>query len=512
MAHMVIRTLRIFTLILCLAALCPATSFSQVDTDVSSAAAAAAAPVANVFVGTTNGVYLYNAAPNGSLSLVPVAPRAVEGVSVGSNHNYFVSLDPTYLHSYAQTADGRIMSQAWFVNTPSQSGGECGTAKSAVFDHAGQSIYVQLFSDQPAGNNQEACVAVQTYKIDWTGAIYFVGATEFATESQTGLNTASSTPLRLSGNGSYAYSASYDHGCDLETYELKRESSGTMLFNTYEILTVPSTPPDWRWYPFVVTADPTNHMAAAMVGASGSFGPCGGVAHLTQLASFTVASDGNLSSTNTPKNMPTPQINPLILNMSPSGKFLAVGGSVSNTASSGAKQTPGLQVFHFNGANPITSFSKLLTAAPINQIRWDSNNHVYALSNSTKKLYAYTVTSSGVTAVPGSPYTIAAVPNALVVVPTAAACSAPSSNGVHICAPTSGSTVSSPVAVKAASTVSGTIARMELWVDGVKKYTATSSKQLNTTISLAAGSHRFSVFAVNIAGQKWQSVVNATVK
>ena len=368
------------------------------------------------------------------------------------------------------------MSQAWFVNTPSQSGGECGTAKSAVFDHAGQFIYVQLFSDQPAGNNQEACVAVQTYKIDWTGAIYFVGATEFATESQTGLNTASSTPPKLSGNGSYAYSASYDHGCDLETYELKRESSGTMLFNTYEILTVPSTPPDWRWYPFVVTADPTNHMAAAMVGASGSFGPCGDVAHLTQLASFTVASDGNLSSTNTPKNMPTPQINPLILNMSPSGKFLAVGGSVSNTASSGAKQTPGLQVFHFNGANPITSFSKLLTAAPINPIRWDNNNHLYALSNSTKKLYAYTVTSSGVTAVPGSPYTIASTPNALVVVPTLTTCSVPTSNGVNICAPTAGSTTSSPVTVRAAATVSGTIARMELWVDGVKKYTATSTQ------------------------------------
>jgi hypothetical protein len=53
---------------------------------------------------------------------------------------------------------------------------------------------------------------------------------------------------------------------------------------------------------------------------------------------------------------------------------------------------------------------------------------------------------------------------------------------------------------------------MELWVDGVKKYTAPSTKQLNTTISLAAGSHRFSVFAINTAAQKWQSVVTATVK
>ena len=74
-----------------------------------------------------------------------------------------------------------------------------------------------------------------------------------------------------------------------------------------------------------------------------------------------------------------------------------------------------------------------------------------------------------------------------------------------------GPVVNSPVLVQAASTVTGTIARMELWVDGVKRYTATSTKQLNIAISLAAGSHRFGVFAVNTAGQKWQNVVNATV-
>jgi hypothetical protein len=68
------------------------------------------------------------------------------------------------------------------------------------------------------------------------------------------------------------------------------------------------------------------------------------------------------------------------------------------------------------------------------------------------------------------------------------------------------------VTVQAASTVSGTIARTELWVDSVKRYTANSSTQLNTTISLAAGSHRFSVFAINTVGQKWANAVNATVK
>ena len=60
------------------------------------------------------------------------------------------------------------------------------------------------------------------------------------------------------------------------------------------------------------------------------------------------------------------------------------------------------------------------------------------------------------------------------------------------------------------STVTGTIARTELWVDGVKKY-AVASAVLNTSISLAAGTHRFAVLAFNTAGQKWEAAVNATV-
>ena len=52
---------------------------------------------------------------------------------------------------------------------------------------------------------------------------------------------------------------------------------------------------------------------------------------------------------------------------------------------------------------------------------------------------------------------------------------------------------------------------MQLWVDGVKKYTVASST-LNTSVSLAVGSHRFAVTATNTAGQKWESAVNATVK
>jgi hypothetical protein len=95
---------------------------------------------------------------------------------------------------------------------------------------------------------------------------------------------------------------------------------------------------------------------------------------------------------------------------------------------------------------------------------------------------------------------------------TSSGCTAPSAAGVHICSPASGASVSSPVAVQATATVTGTFSHMELWVDGVKKYSESSSKTLSTSINLAAGPHRFAVLALNTAGAKWEAAVNATVK
>jgi 6-phosphogluconolactonase (cycloisomerase 2 family) len=92
------------------------------------------------------------------------------------------------------------------------------------------------------------------------------------------------------------------------------------------------------------------------------------------------------------------------LKMSPSGKLLAVGGQ------------EGLQIFHFNGASPITHYTGLLTTDPIAQMFWDNNNHLYAISQSTGKLFVYTITPTGHQEAPGSPYTISS-PDSIIVQP-----------------------------------------------------------------------------------------------
>jgi len=99
-----------------------------------------------------------------------------------------------------------------------------------------------------------------------------------------------------------------------------------------------------------------------------------------------------------------------------------------------------------------------------------------------------------------------------IIVKATSSCSAPTSAGVHICSPVSGASVSSPVLVTATSKVTGTIVSTQLWVDGVKNFNVPGSTTLTTSVTLAAGSHRFAVIATNTAGTKWESTVTATVK
>jgi len=92
-------------------------------------------------------------------------------------------------------------------------------------------------------------------------------------------------------------------------------------------------------------------------------------------------------------------------------------------------------------------------------------------------------------------------------------CSAPASAGVHLCAPTNGTSINSTsVLVQATSTVTGSLARMEIWVDSAKKYTETTSTSLSAAVMASPGTHTFTVFAVNTDGTVWSQQATATVQ
>ncbi len=88
-------------------------------------------------------------------------------------------------------------------------------------------------------------------------------------------------------------------------------------------------------------------------------------------------------------------------------------------------------------------------------------------------------------------------------------CAAPSAEGVRICEPVAGTT-SSPVLVQAAAAITGTLERMELWVDGTKKYTETTSTWFTTSVYTQPGQHRFVVIAYNEEGAQWLSTAYAS--
>ena len=475
------------------------TSFAQ-------SPAATTSPVAYVYVGTTKGVYLYDASATGALTAVSGSPFSITGTANASNGSFFISLDTDYVHSYPVASNGAIQGQVSQINTQtyfSEPNSDCGGTAGAEFDHTGKDIYVLL------GLN--GCSALQSYQISSAGALSFLDSTSF----DSGYVDPYVPLPAITGGNIFAYSGVYIGSCGEQTNVFQRQASGALQI--YGVagdapgpsMNFPTADPGNGFQALpAVTADLSNHLAVPLQQSDG----CGPYVPV-QLASYTVGSDGSLNTTNTMQNMPTPNIYPTVMNISSSGDFLAIGGDPQGQGDgSTAPQTPGLQVFHFNGANPITTDSGTLTTAPIDEIHWDNSNHLYALSNSTGKLYVYTVTSTGVTAAPGSPYSLSNA-NGLVVVPTTnstSGCSAPTSPGVNICTPASGSTVNSPVQVTATATVSGTLASTQLWIDGVKKY-STASASLDTSVSVAAGSHRFAVLTVNTAGQKWESVVDATV-
>jgi hypothetical protein len=345
--------------------------------------AAAAAPIAYVYVGTAKGVDLYDAASNGQLTLVKGSPFKTSGLAIGSNGSSFITLGTYDVHSYTVSSTGTIGKQASSINTQDYpDDGNCGgqsfgTEGLANLDHTGKNLYVLFPND-----NGDCSEAVQTYNISKSGDLSFNGGIMTGSNAGYGFYQAPT----IIGNDTFAYAAGDFECCgggpSWEGYV--RESSGEMQNLTFNLSGGNTFP--LGYVPYYVTADATNHLAAIV---ANNYGP--EEYDPAQLASFTVDSKGNISSTATAKNMPYPKVNDAYtLNMSPSGKLLAVGGY-------------GLQVFHFNGAAPITPYSKVLTGAAITQMHWDNNNHLYALSAAqTSSTLSYSASNATDVTIKGS--------------------------------------------------------------------------------------------------------------
>jgi hypothetical protein len=343
-----------------------------------------AAPVAFVYVtsGLGNGsteIHGYSAASNGALTPIAGSPfpynvnyMAVNGawlfgIGAGAQDN------DGSIASFSIGSNGALTQKASYT-LPNNGGG----AVSVYLDHTGSTLYADYYTT----NND-----FLSFSIDQTSGIL----TQIGDLAG---GPPDNSPVSFIGNNVYAYSSSCYH-FGPEIVGVERASSGLLSYISDFNQPFPAEKSGGFYCPWRAAADPTNHIAIAMQ----PFDPNWNSDGKQQLAVYTVDSTGNLSTTSTYENMPTTDAGgPWEINdywMSPSGQFLAVGGST------------GLEVFHFNGANPIKKFTGLLTNDAIAQLFWDNNNHLYAVSPSKGKLFVWTVTSKGAVKAPGSPYSIA---------------------------------------------------------------------------------------------------------
>ncbi|MGA8620861.1 MAG: hypothetical protein WB660_20335 [Candidatus Sulfotelmatobacter sp.] len=336
--------------------------------------------------GNNNRINAFSAASDGTLAPVPGSPFSANGQAMAANAKYLFGTDGVDIYSFSIASDGAL-TQVSSINAQQFNGeGQCGGGPYALFlDHSGATLY-------DVDGNGCSNTAYQSFSVEGsTGALNYLGITSDQSPTLEFL-------LSFIGNNSYAYSSSCYHLYPL-IFGFKRNSDQTL---TRLNITPPFPAPPARdaFCPTLAAADPANHLAIPLTPMNiYSMQPDGPA----ELAVYTADSSGNLTTNSTVANMPQIATNGITaLAMSPSGNFLAVAGT-------------GLQVFHFNKANPITPFTGLLTSDQIDQILWDNSNYLYAISISANKLFVFIVTANNAAQAPGSPYTITSPQNIAVV-------------------------------------------------------------------------------------------------
>ena len=330
---------------------------------------------------STNEIAAWSAASDGKLTPISGSPfrENVFGLAVNGKYLAAVSRSGTNIDTFAIESGGALR-YVTSTNYANHTSGDCAGANQIFFDHTGTNLYVQEFNADCA-NTGVASFAMNKY----TGGLSYLGL------DITGAFPGDNNAAWFIGNNVYAYTAVNSACMYYQIYGFKRNSNGA-LASVAANANLPAPPANMRVFiPDLVAADPTNHLAVLMQPAN----PPGCSTGALQLATYTVSSTGTLHTTNTHTNMPATLVaNPYDMKMSPSGKLVAVAGQ------------QGLQVFHFNGANPITHDTGLLTTDPINQMFWDNTNHLYAISQSAGKLHVFTVTPTFAREAWGSPYPI----------------------------------------------------------------------------------------------------------
>jgi WD40 repeat protein len=335
-----------------------------------------AKPVAYVYVSsnTSGEINAFAAASNGQLTPVFGSPFAGNVGYLAAKSTYLFGDNGIDIYTYSIAADG-TPTQVSSINTE-QYGSNCGPY--ALFlDRTGATLYDRVFECNSSNAYQFLSIKPAT------GDLTYRGVTDSTTQYY--------VPLSFLASNLHAYGAQCNGNMYWSIFAFRRSHDGT-LTPLNASLPTPSPKNGDFYCPSLTTTDNSDHVVISMQGVlQQSFGSDG----LPQIATYTADSSGNLTTNSTHSNMPRTAVKSVTdILFSPSGKLVAVGG------------TAGLQIFHFNGADPLTRATDLLTTYEIDQFFWDNANHLYAISQPAGKLFVFTVTPTGAKQAPGSPYAI----------------------------------------------------------------------------------------------------------
>jgi hypothetical protein len=386
--------------VICLfAAICTSVAIAPLtfaETSPNVQATVATGPVAFVYVSSTpsganNVVNAFTAAANGKLTAVSGSPFKDNVASMAVNGQYLFGSNKAgiYVAAFAIQPNGTLK---WTVSTDADRNSGCPNPAPLILDHTGANVYRAATAGGLCDSTSHQSFSIQKP----TGRLTFLGngPTTFLFN----------TPLTFIGNNAYAYGSDCVNfqGNYTDTFTTLHRQSNGLLLNVNANAPTPAAKNSGDFYCRSITAaDPTNHLAVSLQAIDPSTSQPDGA---PQLATYTAdGSNGNLTTTSTFANMPSTDVQYVLgMAMSPSGKLLAVNG------------LGGLQIFHYNGASPITHYTGLLTGNQIDQMFWDNANHLYAISSTANKLYVFTVTPTSATQATGSPYTIGHPQNIIV--------------------------------------------------------------------------------------------------
>lgn len=341
------------------------------------------APAAYVYVQSsptsnpaTSRIYGFAASVNGSLKPIPGSPFAAPIYSLALNGKYLFGGysnggNNNAIYTYAIAPNGALRQADFLGKLPVDE-----PISDFTLDHTGSTLYGGF------GEGDTAPTGYESFSINQTN-----GKLTPVNVQQTG-GYYDYDFIYFTGNNQYAYSADCPRGY-FNIYGFARTQSGALSRLGLNVPS-PTPPPNAGYCPrgAALATDPYNDVVVALDQTYS-----GADLGKSQLAVYTSDKYGNLATTSTYRNMPTPAVAPNFLSMSPKGYYLAVMGD------------KGMQVFLMHGSKPPTPLTGvILPGVPLGRAFWDNRQHLYVLG--VNKVYVFNISTKGITQAPGSPFPV----------------------------------------------------------------------------------------------------------